>query len=129
MIEALAVAMLVVVCVYYVMGPVRSGPRADIPATSEKLEDALEKKRSALTALDDIEGEREIGKLSDEDFAILRNEYEAEALQALGELEHLQQSSAGDDLEAEIEAFRARLCLECGAVREPGRSCSRCGAS
>ncbi|HEY7876332.1 MAG TPA: 50S ribosomal protein L32, partial [Actinomycetota bacterium] len=104
--------------------------------------DLVGRKRAALTAILDMEDERDAGKLSDVDFAALRHEYEAEAAAALVELDALRGSGGTIDesLEAEIAAIRARLqddspraaasleeCPTCGTPRVPGRTCERCG--
>lgn len=130
MIEVLLVALAAVAVLAYVLVPLRSGPRQDVPLTSVRVEDAEERKRSALTALLDIEEERGIGKLSEGDFKALRAEYEVEAFQALVELDSLQAApEAGDELEEEISTLRSKMtCSSCGALRPPGKACERCGA-
>jgi hypothetical protein len=65
------------------------------------------RKRAALLGIVDLEGERAVGKLNDEDFAALRSEYEAEAMVAIAELDQL--GAPEDDLEAEIAELKARL--------------------
>lgn len=130
MIEVSIVALTAVAVLAYVLVPLRSGPRQDVPVTSVLIEDAEEKKRSAFTALIDIEEERTIGKLSERDFDALRTEYETEAFQALVELDALE-AAPGDDgaLEDEISAIRSKMtCSSCGALRPPGKACERCGA-
>lgn len=135
MIPALIVAVLVLVALVWVLGPVRRGHRRDADAGSLRLEEAVAQKDAALMAMVDIENERELGKLSDADFEALRAEYEREALTALRALESVKVDDADDRLEAEIAAMKARLggvprgatCPECGAERPPGRPCPSCG--
>lgn len=131
MIEVLIVSLAAIAALAYVLTPLRSGPRRDIPATSVQIEDAEEKKRAALTALIDIEEERSIGKLSEGDFDALRMEYEAEALEALIELDELEAAPGAEgELEAEISALRSKMtCSSCGALQRPGKACEHCGAS
>jgi cytochrome c-type biogenesis protein CcmH/NrfG len=129
MIAALLVALLGCLALAYVLAPVRRGPRFDAEAPERRLEEADARKRAALSALDDLEGEHAVGKLSDADFASLRREYEAEALVALRQLDALRHSEDDDEIEREIAALRDRLrCPNCGAARTPGRPCERCGA-
>ena len=66
------------------------------------------RKRAALEALVDLQAEHAIGKLSDDDYEQLQTTYQAEALTVLDEIEAAG-DSAGDELEAEIAATRARL--------------------
>ena len=87
----------------------------------------------ALTALKEIEFDRETGKLSDADYEFLKQKYTVEALSAL--------RAEADDAPADVEALVAtRLaaiqaapgsdaaCAGCGAPAEPGaRFCPGCG--
>lgn len=130
MIEAGIVSLAALAMFAYVLSPLRSGPRRDIPSTSMRAEDAEEKKRAALTALIDIEEERSIGKMSEADFDSLRAEYEAEALEALIELDGLDATPDVDqELETEISALKTKMtCPSCGSLRQPGKACAQCGA-
>ncbi|MEA2485270.1 MAG: hypothetical protein QOD46_381 [Actinomycetota bacterium] len=105
---------LVVLCVavagvLYVGGPlIRPGERREDPARGLGAElDA--RKRAALVGIVDLEGERAVGKLNDEDFAALRSEYEAEALVAIAELDQLHNAGPEHDVEREIAELKARL--------------------
>lgn len=131
MIPVLVVGVLVVAALLWVAQPLRSGARMDGGEDGADRERAQARKHSALVAIVDLEGERELGKLAEGDFDELRAQYEAEALDALRELDALQDSTIDDDeLELEIAAMREQLkCPECGAVRMPGRDCERCGAA
>ena len=94
----------------------------------------------ALTALKEIEFDRETGKLSDEDYRLLKEKYTAQALEAL---RAEQQEVAPDDVEAliahRVRALRsaaasappgARVCATCGPRPEPDAVfCSTCGGS
>ena len=83
----------------------------------------------ALTALRELELDRETGKLSDADYQALKTTYTAEAVVAM-------RSDAEPDIEAIVSA-RVRafsepppaFCSACGARAEPdGIFCSSCGA-
>lgn len=130
MIPGLIIGLLALLALAYVTAPFRD-ERADGPAADPDrvLE---ERKLAALTAILDLESERDVGKLSEEDLAELRVTYEAEALSALHELESDPAPSAGGPLEREIAQVRARLatdtCPECGARRAAASVCPRCGA-
>lgn len=129
MTAALIVGLLGCLALAYVLAPVRRGPRFDPGAPDLRLEEADARKRDALTALDDLESEHDLGKLSDADLVSLRHGYEAEALDALRQLDALRHSEDDDEIEREIAALRERLrCPNCGAARTPGRPCERCGA-
>ena len=146
MIATIVIAALACGALAFVAAPMRSSTSSSREPSFDVAE--LEsKKRAALVAIIDIENERDVGKLSSADFAVLRDEYETEAVAALIELDALR-GSPGDDagLEAEIAAIRERLadshsqkpasstsaaliaCPSCGAPGVPGRACERCGA-
>ena len=65
----------------------------------------------ALTALKEIEFDRETGKLSDADYAYLKEKYTAAALQAL-------RAEAPDDIEAMVAA-RVRVLRSASAPDRP----------
>jgi predicted nucleic acid-binding Zn ribbon protein len=100
----------------------------------------------ALTALKEIEFDRETGKLSDADYELLKRKYTAAALDAL---RHEQASAPPTDIEAmiagKVAALRgghpacatcgprpepdALFCSGCGRQLSPGAHCERCGAA
>jgi cytochrome c-type biogenesis protein CcmH/NrfF len=129
-IPVLAIAALALVVLAWVALPLRRGPQIDDPLPSLQLEEAHAKKRAALVAILDLENEQATGKLSPGDFAVLRSEYETQALAALREADALRDSTFDDDaLEKEIAALRERLrCPNCGAARRPGEQCEQCGS-
>ncbi|HKU61909.1 MAG TPA: zinc ribbon domain-containing protein [Gemmatimonadales bacterium] len=74
----------------------------------------------ALTALKEIEFDRETGKLSDADYAYLKEKYTAAALEAL-------RAEAPDDIEAMVAA-RVRVLRSASAPASAGAlACSACG--
>lgn len=131
MIGWIVVALAALAAAGFVIAPLlRREPESSnvIPA---ELERAREEKTAALTAIIDLEEEAQVGKLTMSELEVLRAEYEREALDALQRMDALTTPATAelDPLEAEIEAMRRRLaCPSCGAMREPGATCSRCGA-
>jgi double zinc ribbon protein len=104
-------------------------PRAAEPPEPEETARGV-----ALTALKEIEFDRETGKLSDADYTYLKEKYTAAALQAL-------RAEAPDDIEAMVAArvrvlrsastpvsAGALVCAACGPRPEPDAVfCSGCG--
>lgn len=124
------VAILACIALAYVALPLgtRRGQAVETPTREGEL-DAV--KTTALSAIVDLEADRSVGKLSEEDFEVLRAQYEAEALRALVELDALRAESPvpeGDDaLEEEIAAMRVRLeCPRCGSLRSTEGTCPQC---
>ncbi len=128
--SAAIVAVLAAAALAYVLAALGRGRRKEGLEPASKAEEANASKRAALAALVDLEIEREMGKLSDEDFRALAADYEAEAVIALRQLDALGAGGGETDpLEAEIASIRRRLeCPSCGAPRAPGEKCARCGA-
>lgn len=128
MILVVVVALLACVALAYVALALGSRRvRAESAPSAEAELDA--QKTSALSAIVDLENERLVGKLSDDDFDVLRAQYETEALRALTELDELRaRTEAPDDsLEAEIAEMRRRLaCPRCGSLKSAEGTCAQC---
>jgi hypothetical protein len=120
------VMLLVAALVYFVARPIIHGARREPPDAPTA--EAEERKRAALTAIVDIEDEFAVGKLTRQDFDALRSQYEAEAVNALRELDAARPVSEPDDaLELEIAALRAQLeCPTCGGIRTAQGVCPQC---
>lgn len=129
MIPAIVVALLALAALVYVAAPMRRGPRRDADAGPDPRSALEERKDAALEALVDLEEEADMGKLDERELKSLKQRYEREALEALAALDSVDLVGRDDPLEAEIAAVRERLtCAVCGAPREPGTRCARCGA-
>jgi hypothetical protein len=127
--EEIVVAVAAIAALVYVIAPVARGPRVQTKDPG-RIEEAEARKRTALSAIIDLEAERDAGKLSEGDFDTLRAAAEADALAALAEADLVANAELNDDdLEREIAEMRERLaCPSCGAMRTPGKTCARCGA-
>ena len=130
MIAALVIGLLAGVALGYALRPLRGGAEVEPQPQPRPLEELNEKKRAALSALLDLEEEREAGKLTAADHQQLRERYESEAVATLRALDEAGVPTPDDDdLEAAIAELRAGLtCPACGALRGTGARCSRCGA-
>lgn len=129
MIPTVIVALLALAALVYVAAPVKRGPRRNIDDTPDPRSALEERKYAALEALVDLEEEADMGKLDERELSGLKQRYEREALEALAALDSVDLVGTSDPLEAEIAAMKERLtCPACGAPREPGTRCARCGA-
>ena len=97
----------------------------------------FERKEQLLGEIVELELDRELGKVSAEDFQHLFAELEAETLAVIGELDRLNGASSYQ-LEGRIEEETAALrqktavprCHGCGTLRREGDLfCPQCGAS
>lgn len=96
-----------------------------------------ERKEQLLGEIVELELDRELGKVSAEDFQRLFAELEAETLAVIGELDRLNGASSSQlerRIEEEVAALRQKTatprCHSCGALRREGDLfCPQCGAS
>lgn len=135
--------LLAVGVVLYILEPVFSGQRAPLYDGVEEYDEAVARRRIALTALRDLEYDRATGKVDGDDYDLLKAELSREALRHLEAQEELAEQvgrPAGAEgaqpvLEEEIARIRAALreglgCSACDTVNRPGSSfCSGCGAT
>jgi hypothetical protein len=112
----------------YVLAPVVIGviPERPQPVSvgAERADDL------AIAALREIEFDRATGKLSDADYAALRERYASQALATM-RADDRRSSVADDPAEAAIRAYRAAhaTCATCGIRPENDATyCSNCGS-
>lgn len=135
-IEVVAAALVGVSLLWLVFEPLFTAarPRAVSALDLEAFEEDEDTRSGvALTALKEIEFDRETGKLSDDDYAFLKQKYTVEALTAL----RSESDDVGPDVETQVaarvaairgEASSTAACSGCGAGVEPGaRFCPSCG--
>jgi double zinc ribbon protein len=133
--EALAAAVVGLVAVWLVLQPLTRRNRQP-PPLMEPLDPEETPRGIALTALKEIEFDRETGKLSDADYDFLKAKYTAAALEAL-RLESATDAPAGgsDDIEAmvaaKVRALRSASAPPSSDHRSAfpatTRACSTCG--
>src|SRR6476620_4113385 len=117
--EALAAAIVGCVVLWLVLQPLIR-PAAPRPPVYEPLDPEETARGVALTALKEIEFDRETGKLSDADYAYLKEKYTAAALEAL-------RAEAPDDIEAMVAA-RVRMLRSASATAPTDALvCAACG--
>ena len=105
-------------------------------AASRPTRQLFERKEQLLGEIVELELDRELGKVSAEDFQRLFAELEAETLAVIGELDRLNGASSSQlerRIEKEVAALRQKTaprCHSCGALRREGDLfCPQCGAS
>ncbi len=119
----------------YLGRPLLTGGRAG--AATGPTRQLFERKEQLLGEIVELELDRELGKVSAEDFQRLFAELEAETLAILGELDRLNGASSDQferRIEEEVAALRQKTsvprCHDCGALRREGDLfCPQCGAS
>lgn len=130
--EAVAAALVGLALLLLVLGPLLSGEAVPAVVDDEPVDFEETPKGIALSALKEIEFDLATGKLSDEDYALLKGKYTALALH-----EMRAEDGGSFDMEDAIAA-RARIvrgqpaagpvCTTCGPRPEPDAEfCSSCG--
>lgn len=107
--------LLILVCVLGILATavwvafplIKEGKRSSFFPTDNRSQDLLEAKEAVYRSILDLEFDRKMDKVSEEDYAIMRAQHESEALNILAETH----GGAGttDVLEIEIAAARKRL--------------------
>ena len=138
-----AIALLPIICsialllglLLYLGRPLLTGGRAGATTGPTRL--LFERKEQLLGEIVELELDRELGKVSAEDFQRLFAELEAEALAVIGELDRLNGATSDQferRIEKEVAALRQKTatprCHSCGTLRREGDLfCPQCGAS
>lgn len=110
---------------------------------NKKVNNLQERKNELLGALKEIEFEYQMGKLSEQDYNDLKNDYQTNALKVLRELDKKNNGKSEiDNIENEIRKYRLKkksgsasakhfkYCPNCGKpVNTKSKFCTNCGKS
>ncbi|MFT5087356.1 MAG: hypothetical protein ACI906_001665 [Candidatus Latescibacterota bacterium] len=145
----LACGLLLVGCGFYIGRPLL-GRRGSL-LNNTNARQLTERKEQLYSSILEIEFDRELGKLPEEDFQRMRSELEAEALSIIHQLDQLNGQASPDSIEQRIErevaalhvehppaptqplqspltAAPAKFCGQCGGPRRAeDRFCTQCG--
>jgi len=139
MLELIAGVIVAIVAVALVLEPLFSARGAEPVVTSptdeidfSDIEESDSAKVQALLALKEIEFDRATGKLSDEDYAMLKAKYSKVAIAAIEAEEQETLDMAAEDVAEELikraAAGRGTVCASCGPRPEADATfCSNCG--
>ncbi|MFQ5859394.1 MAG: zinc ribbon domain-containing protein [Anaerolineae bacterium] len=78
-------------------------------ATGDRLADLIAQRDAIYEAIRDVDFDKETGKLTEEDYRLMRERLTAEGVRLLQELDRLMQADVREDLEREIEREVAAL--------------------
>ena len=136
---AAALALILLLTSLYRMALALSRPSSEVVIEHEAALDhasarALrEEKRRVLRALNELQFDHELGKLSPEDYKAVRERYELRAVEVMRALD--EQGTLHPQVQAALERLEDAgedpgTCLACGASnKESAKFCSECGAS
>lgn len=128
MIAALTVVIVLVVAAWItlpLLGRVEVAVAETSPARGELWR---REKAVAVLAISEADFDRATGKLSDDDYRVLRSDYEGRALHAMDEIEKLAPDAATAMRTTSVGGELARFCAACGnRFAEPDAFCASCG--
>ncbi len=149
--EFIVIAILLIAVVAFVAYPLFTAQRGNKIETPNALDTLIAQRDSAYDAIRDLDFDFQMGKLSQSDYAAMREKYKARAALALQQIDALGggdskadkqieaqvaklRRTKTDSLEAEIAQLRtarasAQLkCSKCGTRYQPGdQFCAKCG--
>jgi hypothetical protein len=89
--------------------------------------DLLDRKETVYAAIKEIEFDYQMGKLSEEDFQQLRQQYKDEAVAILKQLDTAQGAKSKKSSKKSDAA--TRFCSQCGSkIAQADKFCSSCGS-
>jgi len=149
--EIILIAILIIAVLAFIAYPLFNTTRAPIAATSNEMDTLVAQRDAAYDAIRDLDLDFQMGKLSQDDYAPLRDKYRARAAQILQQID----AAGGTDTDAQIEQQVAKLrraktesvedeiarmraqrnatrgavlCSQCGTRAQPNdRFCAKCG--
>ncbi|MFQ5550300.1 MAG: zinc ribbon domain-containing protein [Gemmatimonadales bacterium] len=139
MFELLIGLALALVALVLVLEPMLRGHRAQAPVLPQfdwsDLDESDTPKVRALMTLQEVEFDRETGKLSAEDYQLLKSRYSAQAVAAMDAEKRAEQvtapgGDAAEELIARVRLSSGGYCPLCEATLEMGAVfCSACGCA
>lgn len=124
MVEITLGVLFIAASLIYLVWPLLSSKEADVTdavvLSARDRQELLDRKASLLAAIKDIEFDYRLGKMSEEDYAELVEQYKQQAEEALGRLDDQ------DETEALIAKARQRIQGEKDSGAEDERACPSC---
>ena len=150
--EIILIALLLIGILAFVAYPLFNTSRGKIAGETNALDTLVAQRDSTYDAIRDLDFDFQLGKLSQDDYAALRDKYKARAAQVLQQIDALGNGN-GADADSQIEAQVAQLrraktdfveeeiarvraarkadggfCGKCGTPHQAGdQFCSKCG--
>lgn len=96
---------------------------------NHQAEDLLARKDEIYAAIKDIDFDYQMGKLSDDDYQTLRQQYKTDAISLLKKIDLMQGVGKGRH-HHKGAAASGRFCAKCGEpATKDARFCARCGSA
>ena len=130
MITTILFIMLTALVSLFVLQPLMNpgkGRKHGSPSSNHVAGELIERKEAIYAAIKDIEFDYQTGKLSEEDFRQLRQQYKDEAIAVLKKLD--KSHSSKSPKKSTAAKSQANFCSSCGnPVKKTDRFCTSCGS-
>ena len=115
--------------IVYPLLKARAGSKPDFDS-NHRATDLEERKDNIYAAIKEIEFDFEMGKLSEEDFHTLRQQYKNDAIELLKEIDKTRPVQTSTPVKKSAKTKSAGFCWNCGApLRKEDKFCSGCGTN
>lgn len=115
--------------IVYPLLKARGGSKLDLDS-NHRATDLEERKENIYAAIKEIEFDYQMGKLSEEDFNELRQQYKNDAVELLKEIDKTQPQVEKAEGKKSAKLQTARFCWNCGAPLKPeDKFCADCGTN
>lgn len=128
MVEALGI-LLAVATTFFIARPFFKTKQVELNFNStNKVDELVARKTELYSAIKDIEFDREMGKLSDDDYVGLRDSYKAEAAQVIQQIEQIKNGKKRKKNKGAKASSQEKFCHECGdKIAADDKFCMNCG--
>ena len=107
----------------------RQGDMLNDDYAETPMQHLLVRKDSIYTAMKDLEFDYTTGKMSEEDYAGLREKFAGQAAEVLKEIDDFSKTAKSPAAKGKKKAAAGSFCEACGFKAKPGdRFCQSCGA-
>ncbi len=131
MVEVVGILLIVATAMFVGYPLLQKSSRRISFSVNHQAEDLQARKEEIYAAIRDIDFDFRMGKLSQEDYAALREQYKTEAINLMKKLDTLQLAAGKGSRRAKPagSAPANRFCTQCGEPTQPHEKfCSSCGA-
>lgn len=105
--ELILAAIIVIGMIAFIAYPLFTAPREETTESPSALDGLVAQRDAAYDAIRDLDFDFQMGKLSQSDYAALREKYKARAALALQQIDALGGNGAGAKIEQEVAELRA----------------------
>ncbi len=130
MIEILGIAVALLTILFVAYPLLQKSQRKVSFAVNHQNEDLLARKNEIYAAVRDIDFDYRMGKLTEEDYNGLREQYKQEAVKIMQAIDTMAGNTRSSSKRGAMKDGNTRFCHACGApAHREDKFCSACGAN